>query len=1011
MGAKLQDRLASIRFSKIKLQNNTGTKFIIAMSSSTMTPSGKRKHPSSPASGALSTLASWMGFSTAKKARRQTEEEESSPPLKSPAPRLNLPPAAPWMSPPVVTAVDKPQSPPIEKATQLVPASRYAPPVKRAVLLPVSQPRRRNIRHATYRPNSRLLVGSASSRAKRRRTKPSMSTKIAQQILNSSSLLFEQASTARDATTTTAVSVEPERRTATRIWGTHQTGSRLLPAVERPAQIEPPAPPQPSIQERKQTAVTFVAPVKQAPPMKRKIVPTPAKPMVSFPAAPPAATPTPPANKDESEFSFTPVRPESPDILQLVEQDEGMSKRVRFSIADEGRSWDKKKPTLKQPTPHPKKKKTLDSIQPSSTSSASAFAFMSQKPAVTPKPDKSSLMKLDQQQAAKEQESKPTIAQEGKAEAPGAKQITSSWGAAMYGNKDNWKCSVCMTSNKQAAQQCMACEADRPGSSSTTAESSGDTAPAPASTPKFQFGSIPSAAKSDEATPSTTAPPVSGGFVFGGKPAAEMTTGSSSTSSNPTGPGLSFGQATTTTETTSKSGGFSFGQAAEEKTQEEKKSSDDATTNGTTPGISFGSTPAPPALTKEDTETKPSKSFSFGNTTAPSAKEESYSTPKTFAFGSTPAPPADSKPIGAATTSFGAAPTSASTSSDSFGGAPAFSFGSGSGPTPAPATAQSASFSFGATSSSTTATPAFGGSTDNKNDESSKKKQRNGEDAASSSASTAAPSFGSATPAPPASGTPAFTFGSATPAPVAAPASTPGFSFGSSAPSSSAGFGATPAAPAPAAPPSSGPAFSFGSATPAPAAEPPKTGGPAFSFGNTSAAAPTFGNGNSATPAPAFGNNGTPAPSFGNTTTPAPAFGNSATPAPAFGNSATPAPAFAFGSAPVAAPTPTPSASAGFGFSGAGAATPQLPPSQFGAAPPAQGGFGFGAGGAAATPQPAPSQFGAGGFGGGMTPTPGGQQTPAGGGFSIGAGGSTKTPGRSGRRIIRAKRPPPSGGR
>ncbi len=573
--------------------------------------------------------------------------------------------------------------------------------------------------------------------------------------------------------------------------------------------------------------------------------------------------------------------------------------------------------------------------------------------------------------------------------------------------------------------------------SATATSSSGGFTFGASATSKSSSSTTKSSAPSGEAESSST----TGGFQFGGAAKSKSPTASASSSSAP-------------------SGGFKFGSSEKPKTS---KTTDSAPASSK-PKFSFGSSSAAPASSSSSktgeapTASAPSASGLFGNFAASSSSSSSTPAPK-FKFGastdtnsvakrgaaevSTTEPAQKRKNMGGDNGggfSFGSSSeknkeSKQDVSSFSFGSSaptattakaptPGFSFGSSSDTTAAAPADSSAApkFSFGAGPSSTAA-PSLGSiPTD---DGSTKKKRRSRDDDNTASSSQPTMSFGSKPSSEaPSAGAPApFSFGKSstadTPAPAPAPmfGSTPAPAPAAQVPSFS--FGSTPAPAAAAATPAA-PSFSFGSTpTPAPAQTPAAT--PSFQFGATTTPAPpapapapfSFG---AAPPAPGFGSTApAPAPmAFGSTPSAAPNTGFGSTPAPSMNfGSTTPAPSTTFGSTPAAPPAfGAPAGGMNFGSSTPAAAPVPFgsaaAPVPFGSTPAAPQPFGssattFGSSQAAAPPM-APGGFGGGGFGA-TTPQP---PAPQGGGFSLGTGGgSSRTPGRgrSGRRIVRARRP------
>lgn len=532
-----------------------------------------------------------------------------------------------------------------------------------------------------------------------------------------------------------------------------------------------------------------------------------------------------------------------------------------------------------------------------------------------------------------------------------------------------WKCNICTTKNpKEAAQKCLSCEAAKPnthrepgGKSDTGTKSSTKPSVGTIGTGGFSFGVLPSSTLTRPSTDSK----VSVSFGVGATPAkAKLDLNDENKKETPASVGaggFSFGTASSTTpapsslgngNASSASGGFSFGG----------------------PTSTSANTPAKPKASGEST-IKSSIGFKFGTLTE-EKKVESVSintASNGFSFGASdkggfsfaiPPPVANaadkrdegnvSEPVSKKRTTFAFGTTGGSESS------PLVSRDTISVPpsTPGLSSSNSSGFALGAPQqASVSATPVphftFGAAPTPATEAETK-------NVAHASTSKSLFNFGVATPAPASkpdganATTPAapFAFGSST---SQTPSISGGaaFSFGAGATPSSF----TPASTAPPANPQPSTTPGFASAA---GSTPSAFGSMHGGFGNSSQAV--------ATPAPttmsapfAFGAGVTPAaPSTGG-------FGGAAT---SFGFNSTPAPintpvTFGFGGNPVATPNP------GQGFA-AGAPSFNSTPSFMGsAATPSTNGGGAGA-------------------------------------FSIGTGGSKKTPGR---RIVKAKRPTPGGGR
>jgi hypothetical protein len=527
-----------------------------------------------------------------------------------------------------------------------------------------------------------------------------------------------------------------------------------------------------------------------------------------------------------------------------------------------------------------------------------------------------------------------------------------------------WKCNNCTTKNpKEATQKCLSCEAPKPG-----ADSHVDNLDTTKTSTKPSLGAIGN-----------------GGFSFGGPPLSTMTRPSTDSKVS-----VSFGvdatpaKAKVNNEENKKetpasigAGGFSFGVAT--STAPATSSISNGNASSASGGFSFGvptstpaNTPAKPKASGESTIKAPSSiRFQFGTYTeekkVDSVSTNTASSTNGFSFGASdkggvsfPPPLANaadkrvegnvSEPASKKRTTFAFGTAGGSEASSLVPQENSAVTPSTSGVT----SSNSLGFAFGApqpASVSTTPVPPF----------------------TFGAAPTPAPETATKNVTHASTSKSLFNFGVATPAPASNPggasATTPAtpFAFGSSA-------SHTPSI--------SGAAFSFGtgpassSFTPAPTAPPanPQPSGFAFAAGST----PAFGSmpggfGNSSQPAAAA-----PAP----TTMAAPyAFGAGVTPAaPSTGGFGGAATSFGFNSTPALTNTP-----GTFGFGGTPVATP-IP------------GQGFAAG--APSFNSTPSFMGS-----AATPSTNGGGAGA---FSIGTGGAKKTPGR---RIVKAKRPTPGGGR
>ncbi|XP_008304805.1 nuclear pore complex protein Nup153 isoform X2 [Stegastes partitus] len=515
------------------------------------------------------------------------------------------------------------------------------------------------------------------------------------------------------------------------------------------------------------------------------------------------------------------------------------------------------------------------------------------------------------------------------------------------------------------------------GSSSTETTSKDTTASS-----GFKFGSSSEGFKFGTATSDdkkSDQPATGSGFKFGGSGGIAFGTGSSSTESNSSKGGFTFGlskpeeKTSDATTTSSSCVTFTPPSSSQEKSDSVASSNDTTSTNTnstttttTTTGSVFGRL-GEPTNTPQGGSTFGSlqggkepaaPTFTFGK---PEEKKEA-----TFLFGGA-SKDADSAPAPAATGGFSFSKPSVPTEQPP----PPYPFGKSADKSETSTSeAQKPSFTFGQSSTDSAAAPkpAFSFMASNPTSTT---------DSTTSSSSTPTPSlFGTttttaATSSSSSSSTPA-------PAPSAAPST---FMFGQPAAASSDGppakafvFGQSqdsqPAAPSAAAlnsapAPAAAQPFIFGA--PANAAPPTAAAPPSFGFG---AAAPSAASSSAASAAPSpfvfssapssgFGANQTPSfgASFGSpfTATPSqtPAFGAKPNAAPVFGQQANSTPVF--GAAANAAP------GGGFQFGGASA---------FGATNNASGVFTFGAGSAAS---PAPS----------ANPSIANQSGPPGGGFNF----------------------------
>ncbi|XP_034400713.1 nuclear pore complex protein Nup153 isoform X2 [Cyclopterus lumpus] len=549
-----------------------------------------------------------------------------------------------------------------------------------------------------------------------------------------------------------------------------------------------------------------------------------------------------------------------------------------------------------------------------------------------------------------------------------------------------WDCDVCLVQNKAADVQCVACQAVKPGAkvepkggfkfgvpfgSSSSETSSKDTTASTGfkfgnSSEGFKFGT----ASSDDKKSDQSA--AGSGFKFGASGGILFGTGSSSTESNSSKGGFTFGlskpEEKTPDTTTNPSSRSCTPPAPSQEKSEVAASSNDTTSTSTTRSV-FGSlattTPQGGSTfgTLQTDKEPAAPTFTFGK---PEEKKEAAtsSTPSAFLFGAASKETDAAAPAAATSGGFSfskpSAPTEQPPPAYNFGKPadksetaeapkPSFSFGQSAADS---STAPKQAFSFmvgnptnlvnSTTSSSTTPTPSLFGTTTSTSS--------SGNSSTQAPAPAAAPStfmFGqtaaTSNEAPPAK---AFVFGqsqdSQPPAPSAAPLnSTPvpaqPFIFG--APASAA------AAPASAA--AAPPTFGFGAAastaasTTAPSAAPSPfafSSAPSGGFGanQTSSFGSSFGSPFPSTPSqpPAFGAKPNATPVFGQQTNSTPVFGTAANSAQAGG--------FQFGGA--SAFGATNNTSGGVFTFGAGSAASPGPPANPSIAPqsgPPGGGFTF----------------------------------------------------------------------
>uniref|UniRef100_A0A4W6DWR7 Nuclear pore complex protein Nup153 n=1 Tax=Lates calcarifer TaxID=8187 RepID=A0A4W6DWR7_LATCA len=563
----------------------------------------------------------------------------------------------------------------------------------------------------------------------------------------------------------------------------------------------------------------------------------------------------------------------------------------------------------------------------------------------------------------------------------------------------SWECDVCLVQNKAADVQCVACQAAKPGANvepkgSSTFGSSTSTSGG------FKFGTSDSTSGSGSGgfkfggsfseSSSTTTTSSSGGFKFGipfGSSSSETTSkdttassgfkfGSSSEgfkfgaassddkkSEQPASGsgfkfrasgGIVFGTGSSSTDSNSSKGGFTFGLSKpEEKTSDtttsssvsftppvsSQEKSDEPSLATTTPqgGSAFGSLqtdkePAAPTFTfgkpeekKESGTSSAASTFLFG---AASKDADATSAPAAsggFSF-SKPSAPTEQPPPPAFT--FGK-PADKSETSTAEAPKPSFTFGQ-SATDPAAAAAPKPAFSFMTskpasttnpiTSSSSTPTQSlFGGSSNN----SSSSTQAPAPSTAPSTFMFGQPAAASSDASP----AKAFVFGQSQDSQPPAPSTAPLNSVPTPAPSQPFIFGAS----ANAAPTAAAPSFSFGAAAPSAASTSAPSAAPSpFVFSS----APTGGFG--ANQAPSFGSSfgspftATPSqnPTFGAKPNAAPVFGQQANSTPVFGAAANSAPGggFQFGGASAFGSTNNTSGVFTFGVGSAASPTPAANP-------------------------------------------------------------------------------------
>eukprot|EP00574_Skeletonema_japonicum_P008565 CAMPEP_0201724262 /NCGR_PEP_ID=MMETSP0593-20130828/8071_1 /ASSEMBLY_ACC=CAM_ASM_000672 /TAXON_ID=267983 /ORGANISM="Skeletonema japonicum, Strain CCMP2506" /LENGTH=1285 /DNA_ID=CAMNT_0048215501 /DNA_START=264 /DNA_END=4121 /DNA_ORIENTATION=+ len=702
------------------------------------------------------------------------------------------------------------------------------------------------------------------------------------------------------------------------------------------------------------------------------------------------------------------------EISQLASTEAFKRKAVQNNpFGDVGEATKTPKKKKSKGTPHPKKVGGSNTKPVTEAAGGTPFNFMPGGGAASSKVDTPLAFDYSKKSEVPQSSSPAVTKTPSKKVAPVAADTNASettttsqgWGNLFASQKKQWKCNVCTSQNPLDETTCLSCEAPRDGTSSPTpggdkngsdkkanAGTGGIKFGAPSSTATASAGSIGAGGFSFGSASSSTALTSTPAIKFGATPSKAKVQVEKDDSKISASSGFSFGSATPA-KTKPSSGGFNFGgntfAAPPSKTDSNVGGSDDKKGDASkgSGGFSFG---APSASSSSTPSSKTNATFGFAHNSASSGCDENKGdTANTgaFKFGASSSDPKPKRGRGedeengkqgggkkkasvGAGFSFGSNATeNKSTPTASFG------FGAATKKEDAPA-ALAATFAFGSTPSekktdNAASSFAFGSAaTDAKKKSDTAPAGASGFSFGQSSASSGAPSINAEKKEP------SFKFGQATSATekkdnsVATPA--PAFAFGAAAPTAAA------KEPAPTA------AFQFGSQ--APAAAPPVAAAPppaASLFGGSG-----FGMTQSAAPQPAAPVQA-PAPAFGfgaasQTPAPAPAFG--------FGASAQPAapatnPGFAFGSNPTAAPAPPPA----FGM------PPAVPPV---AAPvPA---FGLQS---APTPAPTPG-FGGGGFGGTQAP-PAMNSGAASGGFNIGTGGGAKK--TSGRRIVRARRPPGSG--
>uniref|UniRef100_A0A3P8SXH4 Nuclear pore complex protein Nup153 n=1 Tax=Amphiprion percula TaxID=161767 RepID=A0A3P8SXH4_AMPPE len=559
-----------------------------------------------------------------------------------------------------------------------------------------------------------------------------------------------------------------------------------------------------------------------------------------------------------------------------------------------------------------------------------------------------------------------------------------------------WDCDGCLLQNKAADLQCVACQAAKPGASvepkgsstfgSSTSSSGGfkfgtsdstlgsggfkfgeTTSKDTTASSRFKFGSSSEgfkfgAVSSDDKK--SDQPAAGSGFKFGVSGGIAFGTGSSSTESNSSKSGFTFGlskpEEKTSDATTTSSSTVTFTPPSSQEKSDSVASSNDptstntnsTTTTTTTTGSVFGrlgeSTNSPQGASTfgslQAGKEPAAPTFTFGK---PEEKKEAAasSAPSAFLFGGA-SKDADAAPAPAATGGFSfgkpsapaeqpppaftfGKPADKSKTSTSEAPKPSFTFGQSAADS---AAAPKPAFSFMAsnptnttnstTSSSSTPTPSLFGTTATTTSSSSSSTPAPAPSAAPSTFMFGQPAAASSD-APPAK---AFLFGQSQDSQPPAPSAAPLNSAPAPAPAQPFIFGA----PANAAPPAAAaPSFGFGATAPSAASSSAASTAPSpFAFSS----APSSGFGANQTSS--FGSSfGSPFPA---TPSQAPAFGAKPNSAPVFGQQTNSTPVF--GAAANAAP------GGGFQFGGASA---------FGATNNASGVFTFGAGSAASPAPPA----------------------------------------------------------